>query len=169
MDTWILQRGFPQLEVVPAGNGIKISQRRYLTIPDESDQTLWQVPVQTRQLGNSDATEKFILKDPEATRPFESANGVIVNAGGHGFYRVRYEGGLFSALVGKLGALDDLERYILIDDTWAFVESGQQSPADYLRLASKPSRPFGGRCSEGLLPSATTWLGMIIASHSPTG
>ena len=65
MDTWILQRGFPQLEVVPTGNGIKISQRRYLTIPDESDQTLWQVPVQTRQLGNSDATEKFLLKDAE--------------------------------------------------------------------------------------------------------
>jgi puromycin-sensitive aminopeptidase len=136
MDTWILQRGFPQLEVVPFGDGIKISQRRYLTIPDESDQTLWQVPIQTRQLGNSNETEKFILSDPEATRPFESANGVIVNAGGHGFYRVKYEGGLFSALVDQLGALDDLERYILVDDTWAFVESGQQSAVDYLRLAS---------------------------------
>ena len=135
MDTWILQHGFPQLEVVPTGDGVKISQRRYLTIPDESDQTLWQVPVQTRQLG-SEATEKFLLKDAEITREFASANGVVVNAGGHGFYRVRYEGGLFSALVERLGALDDLERFMLIDDTWAFVESGQQSSTDYLRLAS---------------------------------
>jgi puromycin-sensitive aminopeptidase len=136
MDTWILQRGFPQLEVVPSGSGIRISQRRYLTIPDESDQTLWQVPVQTRQLGNSDATEKFLLKEPEVDRDFDSANGVIVNAGGHGFYRVRYEGGLFTALVDNLSSLDELERYMLVDDTWAFVESGQQPSTDYLRLVS---------------------------------
>lgn len=136
MDTWILQRGFPQLEVVPSGNGVKISQRRYLTIPDESDQTLWQVPVQIRRLGSGVATDKFLLKDAETTVDFESADGVIANAGGHGFYRVRYEGGLFSALVERLSSLDDLERYILVDDTWAFVESGQQSAADYLRLAS---------------------------------
>jgi len=136
MDTWILQRGFPQLEVVPSGNGIKISQRRYLTIPDESDQTLWQVPVQTRQLENNAATEKFLLKDVETERDFESAHGVIVNAGGHGFYRVRYEDRLFSALVDKLSSLDDLERFMLVDDTWAFVESGQQSSTDYLRLVS---------------------------------
>ena len=136
MDTWILQRGFPQLEVVPTGDGIRISQRRYLVIPDESDQTLWQVPVQTRRLGDTEATEKFLLKEAETTRPFESAQGVIVNAGGHGFYRVRYEAGLFSALVDKLSSLTDLERYVLIDDTWAFVESGQQSAGDYMRLAS---------------------------------
>ena len=36
----------------------------------------------------------------------------------------------------RLASLTDLERYALIDDTWAFVESGQQSAADYLRLAS---------------------------------
>ncbi|MGH8927812.1 MAG: M1 family metallopeptidase, partial [Acidimicrobiia bacterium] len=136
MDTWILQRGYPHLEVGPSNTDtVKITQRRYLTIPDESDQTLWQIPVQIRHLANGEIT-KLLLKESEATVPVESPAGVIANAGGHGFYRVRYENGLFSALVTQLSALDDLERYTLIDDTWAFVESGEQSAADFLRLAS---------------------------------
>lgn len=135
MDTWISQRGFPQLEVSLTEGGVKLSQRRFLTIPDESDQTLWQVPVQLR--GNS-AGERFhqkhLITEPETTIELEAADSVIANAGGHGFYRVRYDGALFSALVDQLSSLDDLERYILIDDTWAFVESGQQLATDFLRL-----------------------------------
>src|SRR5690606_2555786 len=32
-------------------------------------------------------------------------------------------------------SMDDQERFVLIDDTWAMVESGQSSVADFLRLA----------------------------------
>jgi puromycin-sensitive aminopeptidase len=136
MNTWILQRGFPQVEVSLTEGGIELSQRRFLTIPDESDQTLWQIPVQLR--GNAAGKpfhQKHLVTEPETTIKIEAADGVIANAGGHGFYRVRYDGPLFSALVDQLSSLDDLERYILIDDTWAFVESGQQPVTDFLRLA----------------------------------
>ncbi|HSL24831.1 MAG TPA: M1 family metallopeptidase [Acidimicrobiia bacterium] len=135
MDTWILQRGFPQLEVTPTASGIKLSQRRFLTIPDDSDQTLWQVPVQIRSTEPGEPQQKYLLKTSEATIPIPRPGVVIANAGGHGFYRVRYDRELFSNLVDRLASLDDLERYGLIDDTWAFVESGQQPATDFLRLA----------------------------------
>lgn len=141
MNTWIFQHGFPQIEVNRTDEGIRLSQRRYLTIPDESDQTLWQVPVQLRGIsGGREFHDKYLLIEPEirinlAKVTLGAADLVVANAGGHGFYRVRYDGQLFSALVNHLGTLDDLERYILIDDTWAFVESGQQPAKDFLRLA----------------------------------
>ena len=40
--------GFPQIEVQAVGSGVKLSQRRFLAIPDESDTTIWKVPVQLR-------------------------------------------------------------------------------------------------------------------------
>ena len=51
---------------------------------------------------------------------------VVVNAGGHGFYRVAYTtscaaGSPATALAG----LDTLERYNLVDDAWNEVVAGR--------------------------------------------
>jgi puromycin-sensitive aminopeptidase len=135
MDTWILQRGFPQIDVQSAPEGIRVSQRRFLTIPDETDQTIWKVPLQVRGIAEEPFAEKFLLAQTEATIPVGDLSLVVANAGGHGFYRVRYDDKLFAALVDHLPRLDDLERFIIADDTWAFVESGQASAADFMRLA----------------------------------
>jgi puromycin-sensitive aminopeptidase len=137
MDTWILQRGFPQLEVGLTGKGLRLSQRRFLTIPDESDATLWKVPVQLRTVEAGKASEtKFLLDSHEATVAMDAGGYVVANSGGHGFYRVRYDQDLFDRLVTALPDLGDLERFILADDTWAFVESSQLSAADFMQLAS---------------------------------
>ncbi len=61
---------------------------------------------------------------------------VVVNAGGHGYYRVAYSETLAKAIRAAIEDLDDLERYILVDDAWAFVESGQTTAAAFLELAS---------------------------------
>ena len=53
-----------------------------------------------------------------------------------GFYRTWYDDSLFGALMDDIGALDALERYTLVDDAWAFVESGQARAASFLRVAS---------------------------------
>lgn len=136
MNTWIYQRGYPQLEVTRTGSGLKVLQRRFFTIPDESDNTLWQVPMQVR--GNAGGTtfqQKFLLTEPEATIDVGEIDLVVANAGGHGFYRVLYSPELLDALVEELPLLEDLERFTIIEDAWAFVESAQLSAADYLRLA----------------------------------
>ena len=66
---------------------------------------------------------------------------VVVNAGGHGFYRVAYDGELRRRISGAvLGSLDTLERYNLVDDAWNEVVAGRLAAADYLTFVEG----FGG-------------------------
>ena len=61
---------------------------------------------------------------------------MVVNAGGHGFYRVRYTPALLQQLRPSiLQRLTAIERYALVDDTWASVLSGNTTAADFLALA----------------------------------
>ena len=138
MDTWILQEGFPQVDVTLVDDGLRLEQRRFLFIPDETDQTLWKIPVQIRGMtGGRPFERKTVLESTsgvvEVDGPIDWA---IVNAGGHGFYRVTYSESLAKALRSNLDQLDDNERYVLISDTWAMVESGQLGAAAFLELAA---------------------------------
>ena len=137
MDTWILQGGYPQV-VVKAGDGhLSLEQRRFLVIPDPSDSTVWKAPVQIRGMaGGRPLDAKLLLDRSPATLPIGGpVEWVIANAGGHGFYRTLYAPALLAALVERLDELVPVERFTLVDDTWAFVESGQAGVASFLRLA----------------------------------
>ena len=59
----------------------------------------------------------------------------MVNAGGHGFYRVRYSAELAESLKGDLGkTLSAVERFGLVNDAWATTLAGLTSLPDYLSL-----------------------------------
>jgi puromycin-sensitive aminopeptidase len=139
MDGWIHQPGYPQIEVsVDQADGrlLRVRQRRFLTIPDESDQTIWKVPVQLRgEAGGSPFHRRLLLDSVEtALRLDRPVDWVMGNAGGHGFFRVRHDAVLLGELIDRLPLLDDLERYTLVDDTWAFVEADQLGAPHYLDL-----------------------------------
>ena len=73
-----------------------------------------------------------------ARRP---AAPVVVNAGGHGFFRVAYDDELRGRISGEvLGSLDTLERYNLVDDAWNEVVAGRLAAADFLTFVEG----FGG-------------------------
>jgi puromycin-sensitive aminopeptidase len=139
MNTWVYQRGFPQIDVRVVPEGIELSQHRYLAIPDESDTTVWDVPVQLRGvIAGQPFEKKVLLTADETVIPLESAvDYVIANAGGHGFYRSRYSEDLFASLLHHLDTLDDIERYSLVSDTWAMVRSSQVPASDFLDLVGK--------------------------------
>jgi puromycin-sensitive aminopeptidase len=137
MDTWILQGGYPQVEARLSGATLHLSQRRYLSIPDETDQTVWKIPVQVRgEAADGPFSIKLLMEHPDVTVELpDDARWVVANAGGHGFYRVTYDEALATRLVDAIPSMEDQERFVLIDDTWAMVESGQSSVSDFLRLA----------------------------------
>jgi len=141
MDTWILQGGYPQVETSLSGDSLNLTQRRYLSIPDETDQTMWRIPVQVRgEAAGKPFDSKMLLDGPVRSLDVPTPiDWVIVNAGGHGFYRTSYDRDSYTALVGAITRLEALERFVLIDDAWAFVESGQVSARQYLEL----SRAYG--------------------------
>ena len=136
MDSWIHQHGYPRLHIERAGGGLRISQSRFLRAPDESDATLWQIPIVIRGESSSGPFEDpFLLTGPDGLVAIDGdVEWAVGNAGGHGFYRASYEPALGAALIDHLDSLSDLERYCLADDAWAFVEAGTLPAAEYLEL-----------------------------------
>jgi puromycin-sensitive aminopeptidase len=139
MDTWVYQQGFPQVDVEISPSGVRLAQRRYMAIPDESESTIWKVPVRLRGTVEGDPFETaFLLEEDEGVVELDGrVDWVIGNAGGHGFYRVRYSGDLFGTLLANLGDLDDIERHSLVSDTLAFMRNGQVPADHFLDLVSR--------------------------------
>jgi len=82
--------------------------------------------VQLRFLeGGAGRSEQTLLSGGEAvTFEMGRANAVLVNAGGHGFYRVRYTPELLAPLLVALDRLEAIERFNLVNDAWASVLAG---------------------------------------------
>lgn len=159
MDSWVYQRGFPQVEVRRADGGLHLAQRRYLAIPDESDATIWNLPLQLR---GSTTDEPFVRKvlldtDEETILLDGEVEWMVANAGGHGFYRTSYENDLFEDLFSHLDQLDDIERYSLVSDTLAFVRNGQVPASSFLDLVGR----FGDEEEHAIWSVIVAGLGSI--------
>lgn len=139
MDTWIYQRGFPQIDVVRTPDGLKFSQQRYLVTPDERDTTIWSVPLQLRGSIDGEPFHRKVLLDSHADtiRLEGNIDWVVANAWGHGFYRTSYSDDIFEDLFSNLDELDDIERHSLVSDTLAFVRNGQVPAASFLDLIGR--------------------------------
>ncbi len=139
MDSWIFQQGYPLVSVEASGSQITLTQQRFRYTPVEGgDDTLWQVPVVLRYSSGGSVHEDRVLLTERTTQV--SLNGepdwLVVNAGGSGFYRVRYSSDLLQALAPRMQTeLQPIERYGLVDDTRAAMISGATSAADFLEFA----------------------------------
>jgi puromycin-sensitive aminopeptidase len=140
MDAWIFQGGYPLVGVEQGDDGcLRLDQRRFVFAGGgTTDAAAWPVPALVAVGGGP--AQRVLLEGDSTGVDLHGGRGdaspVVVNAGGHGFYRVRYAASLGAALVGHgIGHLDPLERYGLIDDAFASVLSGAVSAAEFLDLA----------------------------------
>jgi len=136
-DSWIFQGGYPEVAAALNGSMLTLTQRRFL-YRDSGDEAAqqWAVPI---LLGNgsgadADGVTKVLLDADEERYPLPG-EWVNANAGATGFYRVRYSEELRDRLVAHRDELSALERYVLVDDTWAGVLAGSVEAAAFLRLA----------------------------------
>jgi len=113
------------------GDTLVLRQRRFAFGKSADSAARWVVPVGVR---NGGATQRALLEGDELKLPLAApASPVVVNAGGHGFFRVAYDDALRSRLSGAtLAELDTLERYNLVDDAWNAVVAGEMTAANYL-------------------------------------
>ena len=147
MDGWILTPGYPLVSARREGRELVLSQRRFTYLPEpppggasaaEPGQR-WRVPVQVR-LGASGraSTERILLSDAVARLAVPpNVDAVVVNEGGHGFYRVRYEGELLERLLRRLPELAPIERFNLVNDAWAVAVAGLAPLTGYLDLTAR--------------------------------
>jgi puromycin-sensitive aminopeptidase len=138
MDTWIFQAGYPLISVTKDGPAICLSQRIFRYLADGSNQDRkWHVPIFFRAGTKTGVVERTLLLTDQEQR-IELADEVdwaVVNAGGHGFYRVRYGSDLIDALKrGLQNRLSAVERFGLVNDTWAATLAGLTSLIDYVGL-----------------------------------
>ncbi|HEX4987218.1 MAG TPA: M1 family metallopeptidase, partial [Candidatus Binatia bacterium] len=138
MDSWIFQAGYPLISVERKKSDLILSQRifRYLQDGDNPDRK-FHVPVFLRAGTKQGMVNKTVLLTDQELRiqlP-EDFDWVVVNAGGHGFYRVRYSSELMTAVKRELQSnLLAVERFNLANDTWATTLAGLTSLTDYLNL-----------------------------------
>jgi puromycin-sensitive aminopeptidase len=138
MDTWIFQPGYPLITVERNGRALVLSQRMFRYVEEGSSQERkWHVPIALRVNTDRGVINRSVLlvdREMRVEVPAE-VESVVINAGGHGFYRVRYSPELMNALKGELhNNLLAVERFTLVNDTWATTLAGLTSLLDYLSL-----------------------------------
>ena len=159
MDGWIFQPGYPLVSVEKSGRTIRVSQQIFRYLQDGSDsERSWQVPIFLRAGTPAGVVSQIIfLTEKERQVEFDApVDWVVVNAGAHGFYRVRYSQELLTALrQGMTTQLTAVERFGLVNDCWAATLAGIVSLADYLELIDQMSGET----------DVNVWTTMIASFH----
>ncbi|HJY80474.1 MAG TPA: M1 family metallopeptidase [Candidatus Binatia bacterium] len=138
MDSWVFQPGYPLITVRSDQRDIVLSQQLFQYLPDGAEGARrWQVPIFLKaRTADGLYTQTALLTDGELRITLPAApEWVVINAGGHGFYRVRYAPDLLSRLTGNVQEnLTAVERFNLVNDTWAAALTGLTPLTAYLDL-----------------------------------
>jgi len=140
MDGWVFRPGYPLVSVEETPRGLRLHQRRFTYLPAEGPEPEpWRVPVGIRAVLDGRIAEYRLLFDGrERELPLEGRpEHVVVNAGGHGFFRVRYAPALLDRLTAALPHLSALERFDLVSDLAALAQAGLLPAPEYLELTAR--------------------------------
>jgi puromycin-sensitive aminopeptidase len=143
MDGWIFRPGYPLVTVAleDGGRTLRLSQRRFTYLAEEGGGTdLWRVPLTVRvRLQGQVQERRLLLEGAEQRVPLPGRpDWVVANAGGHGFYRVDYGADLRARLAEAPAAiLTPIERFNLVNDTWACTLPGLVPVGEFLDLTAR--------------------------------
>lgn len=144
MDSWVFQAGYPLITVDADVDGsvVRLSQRRFLYLGDDGEEqaNVWSVPVMCRTTTLDETLEtKTLLEGQDGTVMLgRKPEWLIANAGGHGFYRVRYAPELLRRLMPHIqSGLSPIERLNLVNDAWAATLAGYTSLVEFLDLTQR--------------------------------
>jgi puromycin-sensitive aminopeptidase len=174
MDGWIFRPGYPMVSVrlEDGGRALRVSQRRFTYLGDESQPSdLWSVPINYRVQVSGEVRNLCLLLASAECRVELSgqADWVVVNEGGHGFYRVRYSGDLRAKLTEDPSRiLAPIERFNLINDVWASVLAGLAPVREYLDLTGQFQEEDNRNVWSALVASFA-YLQRVIAPSSRPG
>jgi puromycin-sensitive aminopeptidase len=159
MDGWVFQPGYPLIRARIGDGFLVLTQQRFTFLPatNGKDQR-WQVPVQYRiRAGAETQTGRLLLKEAEARVPLpEGFESVLVNADGHGFYRVHYADELREGVLGSLRILTPIERFNLVNDCWAETLAGLMPVTGYLDATAH----FRGERDKNV------WSALLVSFHA---
>jgi puromycin-sensitive aminopeptidase len=135
MDGWIFQGGYPIVSVEPSNGHLRFTQERF-RYEGGDDGSRWDVPLLVRRTAGGGVDRVLVTADGGAI-DVEPGALAVANAGESSFVRVRYANGLLDRVSSKLDVLRPIERYGVVDDTWAAVVAGSVSIRDYLTFVER--------------------------------
>ncbi|MBI4400109.1 MAG: M1 family metallopeptidase [Nitrospirae bacterium] len=149
MNGWIFRPGYPLISVgLAQGVRLVLAQRHFTYLPDTAAEAgsererpePWQVPLQIRiTTHGTSSTLRVLLTETETHLDLpEGFDSVLVNEGGHGFYRVHYAPELLERLLRLVpDRLAAIERFNLVNDSWAGATAGLIPLTEYLELTAR--------------------------------
>ncbi len=142
MDGWIFRQGYPLLtiEIDNEGQGFRVSQQAFRYLGDGSEDGRWRVPVTYRAGLGGEVRQGRLLLDESTEHITLPAppDWVVLNEGGHGFYRVRYAAALLEPLLrAPRELMTAIERFNLVSDAWAATLAGMIPVPEYLDVTAR--------------------------------
>lgn len=142
MDAWWSTPGHPIVTVSETDDpaSIKLSQAKFQFLPEGENDVLWPIPLHIRyKLADGTVKdERILFGERETTINLGVHDWVVLNAGGPGFYRVRYSKALTDKLTADVkGTLEIIERFNLVNDSWAAVRGRLMTSTDFMDLVGK--------------------------------
>lgn len=140
MDSWIYQEGHPMItvEATNGGKSLTLTQQRFMYFGEDAPgkDTLFHVPIMLKARTAEGLIEKKVILSGRSTTVDLPAKleWVVVNEGGHGFYRVRYGADLLKTITTNINQFAPIERFNLVNDSWAAVLAGLMPLKQYLDM-----------------------------------
>ena len=132
MQSWIFSKGYPliEMDLNSKQNEIILSQKKFSYL-QSTDNTLWDIPILIKNIQGeeskillSNASEKYQIR--------KDLNPLMFNSGGSGFYRVTYTKEQLNYLRSIMFKdLSPIERYSVLDDTWASLLSNNTTVSNF--------------------------------------
>jgi len=173
MDSWIFQGGYPIIHASREEGGQRwlLTQHRFFYLPEEKRSYVKQESVSRYQVpiiycaafGKERVTGRVLLSGHSTEiRLGDKADWLLLNAGGHGFYRCSYSDEDLSALTKVLYTdLTAIERFGLLSDLWASTLNGSSELKEFFRHSYK-FRDEADKNVWTVLIGAITYLNMVV-------
>lgn len=141
MDDWFLTSGHP-LVTVDAGaraGHIHLTQEHFCSSGEADLGRTWPIMLKLRYVTAAGVVQEKSLLFGEREAEIDLGGEfrfVVANAGGDGFFRVRYTPAMLSRLTqkGAINSLSVVERYNLVNDCWALTKAQKIEAGDFLEL-----------------------------------
>ena len=128
---WIERAGLPVVEARGVSGGLELRQRRY-RLDGLHAPGAWKIPMVIDVDGR---TERVRFDSERHLLPVPATASVHLNRGATGFYRVLYDPALYDRLLSTFAERSMAEKWIVMEDLYAFVLSGEVPFETYARFA----------------------------------
>ncbi|KAF7351371.1 Aminopeptidase 1 [Mycena sanguinolenta] len=142
MDAWISKPGFPVVTIEETSHGVHLKQSRFLFTGQETEETLWVIPLQILSLdgsGQVHITRDAVMREREQFFALDTNSPFKINSGSTGYYRVLYSPDRLKAIgaeaAKEASVFSVADRVGLVNDAFALAKADLLKMSDALCLS----------------------------------